>query len=165
MIQHLPLLHGHSKCRVGFLNMNERKRREIYVEAPDHRNFKVFLKYAKDNGYNIEVASFAYPDALDSDYREIINNYRVQLYNFHTWTIPRYNNPQQRWKDRRRFPFTHLGGINWVSKSAWFPLRKPHSLAFTRYSEGKFKDYRKTIKKNRNSPVALWIAVFKEKEG
>ena len=55
---------------------------KIYVQAPDHRNFKVFLKYAKDNGYNIEVASFAYPDVLDSDYQEIVNNYRAQLNDF-----------------------------------------------------------------------------------
>jgi len=43
--------------------------------------------------------------------------------------------------------------------------RKPYSLLvpFTRYSEGKFKDYRKTTKEERKHFGSLWIAVFRKK--
>jgi len=44
--------------------------------------------------------------------------------------------------------------------------RKPYSLlvTFTRYSEGKFKDYRRTTKEERKYFGSPWIAVFKKKE-
>jgi len=42
----------------------------------------------------------------------------------------------------------------------------PRSLlyAFTRYSEGKFKDYRKTTKEEKKYFGSPWIAVFKKKK-
>jgi len=44
--------------------------------------------------------------------------------------------------------------------------QKPHSLLFpfTRYSEGKFKDYRRTTIEERKRFGSLWIAVFKKRE-
>lgn len=43
--------------------------------------------------------------------------------------------------------------------------RKPHSLLFplTRYSEGKFKDYRKTTREERKYFGSPWIAVFRKR--
>jgi hypothetical protein len=43
--------------------------------------------------------------------------------------------------------------------------QKPHSLLqpFTRYSQGKFKDYRRTTKDEKNRFGSPWIAVFKKK--
>ncbi|MDH5795036.1 MAG: hypothetical protein OEZ24_02900 [Candidatus Bathyarchaeota archaeon] len=38
-------------------------------------------------------------------------------------------------------------------------------MPFTRYSEGKFKDYRKTTEKKRKFFGSPWIAIFKKKEG
>jgi hypothetical protein len=43
--------------------------------------------------------------------------------------------------------------------------RKPYSILipFTRYKEGKFKDYRKTTDEERKVFGSPWIAVFKKK--
>lgn len=45
--------------------------------------------------------------------------------------------------------------------------QKPHALLFpfTRYREGKFKDYRKTTENERKIFGSPWIAVFKKKTG
>lgn len=44
--------------------------------------------------------------------------------------------------------------------------QKPRSLLrpFTRYSEGKFKDYRKTTEEERRRFGSSWIAVFRKKD-
>jgi hypothetical protein len=43
--------------------------------------------------------------------------------------------------------------------------QKPHSLLnpFTRYSKGKFKDYRRPTKEEQKSFGGSWIAVFRKK--
>gem|GEM_PF-558445 len=44
--------------------------------------------------------------------------------------------------------------------------QKPHSLLhpFTRYSEGKFKDYRRTTEEEKKRFGSSWIAVFRKKQ-
>jgi hypothetical protein len=44
--------------------------------------------------------------------------------------------------------------------------QKPHSILvpFTRYKQGKFKDYRKTTDEERKIFGSPWIAIFKKKQ-
>ena len=62
--------------------------------------------------------------------------------------------------EKRRYTVT-----TYLSNRLDFYSQKPHSLLqpLTRYSEGKFKDYRKTTKEERKHFGGSWIAVFKKK--
>jgi len=61
--------------------------------------------------------------------------------------------------EKRRYTVT-----TYLSNRLDFYSQKPHSLLqpLTRYSEGKFKDYRKTTKEERKQFGGSWIAVFKK---
>jgi hypothetical protein len=63
--------------------------------------------------------------------------------------------------EKRRYTVT-----TYLSNRLDLYSRKPYSLLlpFTRYSEGKFKDYRKVTKEERKHFGSPWIAVFKKKE-
>jgi len=62
--------------------------------------------------------------------------------------------------EKRRYTVT-----TYLSNRLDIYSQKPHSLLqpFTRYSEGKFKDYRKTTKEEQKHFGSSWIAVFKKK--
>jgi len=62
--------------------------------------------------------------------------------------------------EKRRYTVT-----TYLSNRLDIYSQKPHSLLqpLTRYSEGKFKDYRKTTKEERKHFGSSWIAVFRKK--
>ena len=62
--------------------------------------------------------------------------------------------------ERRRYTVT-----TYLSNRIDLYSRKPHSLLlpFTRYSEGKFKDYRRATEAEGEHFGSPWIAVFKKK--
>jgi len=62
--------------------------------------------------------------------------------------------------EKRRYTVT-----TYLSNRLDFYSQKPHSLLqpFTRYSEGKFRNYRKTTEEERKHFGGSWIAVFKKK--
>jgi len=59
---------------------------KIYIQPPDHDSFDTFLSYAKEQGYNLEIASFAYSSVLDSNWQEILRDHQCKLCGF-TGTI------------------------------------------------------------------------------
>jgi len=63
--------------------------------------------------------------------------------------------------EKRRYTVT-----TYLSNRLDLYSRKPYSLLlpFTRYREGKFKDYRKVTKEEQKRFGSPWIAVFKKKE-
>jgi len=62
--------------------------------------------------------------------------------------------------EKRRYTLT-----TYLSNRLDIYSQEPHSLLkpFTRYGEGKFRDYRKTTKEERKHFGSSWIAVFKKK--
>ncbi len=54
---------------------------KIFIQ-PDSSNFDNFLEYAKENDYNLEIASFAFANVLDSNWREILADYQKKLRDF-----------------------------------------------------------------------------------
>jgi len=62
--------------------------------------------------------------------------------------------------EKRRYTVT-----TYLSNRLDLYSQKPHSilLPFTRYSEGKFKDYRKVTKEEQKHFGSPWIAVFKKR--
>jgi sugar phosphate isomerase/epimerase len=58
----------------------------IFIQPPDHDSFDTFLSYAKEHGYNLEIASFAYSSVLDSNWQEILIDHQRKLRGF-TGTI------------------------------------------------------------------------------
>jgi sugar phosphate isomerase/epimerase len=58
----------------------------IFIQPPDHDSFDTFLSYAKEHGYNLEIASFAYSSVLDSNWQEILRDHQRKLRGF-TGTI------------------------------------------------------------------------------
>lgn len=63
--------------------------------------------------------------------------------------------------DKRRYTAT-----TYLSNRLDVYSRKPHSLLlpFTRYSEAKFKDYRRPTREERQRFGSPWIAVFKKRQ-
>jgi len=55
---------------------------KIYIQPPDDDSFDKFLMYAKQHGYNLEIASFAYSNILDANWREILKDYQQKLRGF-----------------------------------------------------------------------------------
>lgn len=55
---------------------------KIYVQPPNHNAFDKFLTYAKEHGHSIEVASFAYSDVLDTNWKEILKDHQQKLQGF-----------------------------------------------------------------------------------
>jgi len=66
-----------------------------------------------------------------------------------------------RFGEKRRYTVT-----TYLSNRLDLYSRKPRSLIrpFTRYREGKFKDYRRATKEERRRFGSPWIAVFRKKE-
>ncbi len=54
---------------------------KIFVQ-PDNTNFDDFLEYAKENDYNMEIASFAFANVLDTSWRKILADYQKKLRDF-----------------------------------------------------------------------------------
>lgn len=52
---------------------------KIYIQPPDDDSFDEFLAYAKQHGYNLEIASFAYSIVLDTNWQEILQDYQQKL--------------------------------------------------------------------------------------
>lgn len=55
---------------------------KIFVQPPNHQVFDEFLEYAKEHGYNMEVASFAYSDVLDTDWQALLKDHQQKLQKF-----------------------------------------------------------------------------------
>ncbi len=58
---------------------------KLYIQ-PIHQNFSEFLEHAQNEGYNLEIASFAFPDVLDNNWSSILEQYKKDLIGF-TGTI------------------------------------------------------------------------------
>lgn len=55
---------------------------KIFIQPPDNDSFDEFLSYAKEHGYNLEIASFAYSRVLDSNWQEILADHQQKLLGF-----------------------------------------------------------------------------------
>jgi sugar phosphate isomerase/epimerase len=55
---------------------------KIYMQPPDSNSFDEFLSYAKEQGYNLEIASFAYSSVLDSNWQDILKDHQQKLRGF-----------------------------------------------------------------------------------
>lgn len=62
--------------------MHQKDGSKIFIQPPDHQRFEEFLSYAKEEGCNLEIASFAYPDVLDGGWEEILEDHRDKLQDF-----------------------------------------------------------------------------------
>ena len=54
---------------------------KIFIQ-PIEKNFDEFLKYAIKNEYNLEIASFAFGDTLDTNWKSLLKEYKPKLKNF-----------------------------------------------------------------------------------
>lgn len=54
---------------------------KIFIQ-PDKSNFDDFLEFAMENDYNMEIASFAFAKTLDTDWKEILDDYQKKLQDF-----------------------------------------------------------------------------------
>jgi sugar phosphate isomerase/epimerase len=54
----------------------------IYIQPPDDDSFDKFLEFAKEYGYNLEIASFAYSQVLDTNWQEILKDTQQKLQGF-----------------------------------------------------------------------------------
>jgi sugar phosphate isomerase/epimerase len=54
---------------------------KLFIQ-PDSSNFDDFLEYARENDYNLEIASFAFAKTLDSNWKEILVDYQKKLRDF-----------------------------------------------------------------------------------
>ncbi len=54
----------------------------IYIQPPDDDSFDKFLIYAKEYSYNLEIASFAYSNVLDTNWQVILQDYQQKLQGF-----------------------------------------------------------------------------------
>ncbi|MBU7026317.1 MAG: sugar phosphate isomerase/epimerase [Theionarchaea archaeon] len=55
---------------------------KIYVQPSNYQRFDEFLEYAKEHGYNMEVASFAYSDVLDTNWQALLEDHQQKLQGF-----------------------------------------------------------------------------------
>jgi sugar phosphate isomerase/epimerase len=55
---------------------------EIYVQPPDSDSFAEFLAFAKERSHNLEIASFAYSNVLDTNWEEILADHQQKLQGF-----------------------------------------------------------------------------------
>jgi len=55
---------------------------KIYVQPPNDYSFGEFLDFAKEHSCNLEIASFAYSEVLDTEWQEILKRYQQKLYGF-----------------------------------------------------------------------------------
>lgn len=55
---------------------------KIFVQPPFDSSFDEFLEFAIVNQYNIEIASFAYPDVLDGKWQKLVKKYKAHLKDF-----------------------------------------------------------------------------------
>jgi sugar phosphate isomerase/epimerase len=57
-------------------------RAKIFVQPPNDDSFDAFLDYAREYGYNLEIASFAYSAILDSGWQSTVKDYQRKLKEF-----------------------------------------------------------------------------------
>jgi len=55
---------------------------KIYVQPPDHYSLAEFLNFAKEHNYNLEIATFAYANVLDTDWQRILKEHHQELSGF-----------------------------------------------------------------------------------
>jgi sugar phosphate isomerase/epimerase len=55
---------------------------EKLLVQPFNENFDAILSFAKDNGLGVEIASFAFPDLLDSGWEQRVEEYKKKLKGF-----------------------------------------------------------------------------------
>jgi len=55
---------------------------KIFVQPPNDDSFDAFLVYAKEQGHNLEIASFAYSDVLDTRWQDILKDHQLKLTGF-----------------------------------------------------------------------------------
>ncbi|MFQ5891225.1 MAG: sugar phosphate isomerase/epimerase family protein [Candidatus Methanofastidiosia archaeon] len=55
---------------------------KIYIQPPNYDSFDKFLEYAKEYDYNLEIASFAYSNLLDTNWQKILKDHQQKLHDF-----------------------------------------------------------------------------------
>ncbi len=55
---------------------------KIFIQPPDNDSLDKFLSYAKEHGYNLEIASFAYSRVLDTNWQGILKDHQQKLRGF-----------------------------------------------------------------------------------
>jgi sugar phosphate isomerase/epimerase len=55
---------------------------KIYVQPLIHQSFLEFVDYAEENFFNLEIATFAYSNVYDADWRSVLDEQRQKLSNF-----------------------------------------------------------------------------------
>jgi sugar phosphate isomerase/epimerase len=55
---------------------------KIYIQPVEEATFDSFFSYAKENDFNMEIASFAFSDILDSNWMDILKNIQRKLRGF-----------------------------------------------------------------------------------
>jgi sugar phosphate isomerase/epimerase len=55
---------------------------KIFIQPYEPDKFDSFLALARENDYNLEIASFAFGDTLDSNWKEILEDYKRKLQGF-----------------------------------------------------------------------------------
>ena len=55
---------------------------KIYLQPPDSGSLTEFLVFAKERGHNLEIASFANSNVLDTNWEEILTDHQQKLQGF-----------------------------------------------------------------------------------
>ena len=62
--------------------MNAKVHSKIYAQAIVHQTFPEFIKYAADQLFNLEVATFSFSNVYDADWRSILTEQKQKLAGF-----------------------------------------------------------------------------------
>jgi sugar phosphate isomerase/epimerase len=55
---------------------------KLYVQPLVHETLPEFVAFAQQNSYNLELATFAYANAYDTDWNEVLKQHKLQLSQF-----------------------------------------------------------------------------------
>jgi sugar phosphate isomerase/epimerase len=55
---------------------------KLYVQPLVHETLQEFIAFAQQNSYNLELATFAYANAYDTDWDEVLKQHKLQLSQF-----------------------------------------------------------------------------------
>ncbi|HMK93968.1 MAG TPA: sugar phosphate isomerase/epimerase family protein [Candidatus Limnocylindrales bacterium] len=55
---------------------------KVYAQAVVHESFPEFVDFAKDQGCNLEVATFAYSNVFDADWQKLLQGHKQKMSSF-----------------------------------------------------------------------------------
>jgi sugar phosphate isomerase/epimerase len=65
-----------------FVAVNDFSMSKLYVQPLVHETLQEFIAFAQQNSYNLELATFAYANAYDTDWDEVLKQHKLQLSQF-----------------------------------------------------------------------------------